>query len=64
MKEQQLFNIYGNATFHADDEKHAYEKLGKYFLSKSKKKPIEYSEIFFGKLEVINLTECERNLNE
>lgn len=64
MNKQQLFNIFGNASFHADDEQHAYEKLGKYFLSKAKKKPIEFQEIFFGQLELINLTECERQSNE
>jgi hypothetical protein len=63
MKEQQLFNIFGNASFHANNEQHAYEKLGKYFLSKSKGKP--YIEIIeYGKLELINLTECERASNE
>lgn len=64
MSEQQLFNIFGNATFNADNEKHAYEKLGKYFLSKARKLEIEYNEIFFGQLEVINLTEAERKSNE
>lgn len=63
MKEQQLFNIFGNASFHANNEQHAYEKLGKYFLSKAKGKP--YIEIIeYGKLELINLTECERVSNE
>jgi len=65
MSEQQLlFNIYGNATFHADNEKHAYEKLGKYFLSKSRKPDVEFENIFYGQLDVINLTEAERKSNE
>ena len=46
MSEQKLFTIYGDACFHADNEQHAYEKLGKYFLSISKKKPVEFQEIF------------------
>jgi hypothetical protein len=60
---QQLFNIFGNASFYADNEQHAYEKLGKYFLSKAKGKP--YIEILqLGKLELLNLTEIERQNNE
>jgi hypothetical protein len=63
-KQQLLFNIYGNASFHANDEKHAYEKLGKYFLSKARKPEVEFENIFYGQLELINLTEDEGKSNE